>query len=116
MTVTVPANVSGLALLQCHMVGGIAHLRGYDLARPAGPQRGDGLHARRATRVKRAVKRKKLPSSPMAIATAPAYDPMLDHRIAAEVAASSSPGSPASATIAALGRKVPVGRRRRRRR
>ncbi len=31
MAVTVPANISGLALIQCHMVAGIAHLRGYDL-------------------------------------------------------------------------------------
>ncbi len=34
MAMTVPANISGLALLQCHMVAGIAHLRGYDLADP----------------------------------------------------------------------------------
>jgi hypothetical protein len=34
MTVTVPANISGLALIQCRMVAGIAHVRGYDLADP----------------------------------------------------------------------------------
>ena len=31
-----PANITGLALIQSRMVAGIAHLRGYDLARPAG--------------------------------------------------------------------------------
>jgi len=31
MAVMVPTNVSGLALLQCRMIAGIAHLRGYDL-------------------------------------------------------------------------------------
>ena len=30
----IPANIAGLALLQCRMVAGIAHLRGYDLADP----------------------------------------------------------------------------------
>ena len=31
MAVTVPANIAGLALIQCRMVAAIAHLRGYDL-------------------------------------------------------------------------------------
>ena len=31
MTVMVPANIAGLALIQCRMVAAIAHLRGYDL-------------------------------------------------------------------------------------
>src|SRR5690349_205038 len=31
---TIPANVTGLALIQCRMVAGIAHLRGYDLEDP----------------------------------------------------------------------------------
>ena len=34
MAVTIPANVSGLALVQCRMIAGIAHLRGYDLDDP----------------------------------------------------------------------------------
>src|SRR4051794_37182554 len=29
MAVTVPANITGLALIQCRMVAAIAHLRGY---------------------------------------------------------------------------------------
>ena len=32
--VAIPANITGLALIQCRMVAGIAHLRGYDLADP----------------------------------------------------------------------------------
>src|ERR687896_442473 len=31
---TIPANISGMALIQCRMVAGIAHLRGYDLEDP----------------------------------------------------------------------------------
>src|SRR5919112_415168 len=32
--VTIPANITGLAVIQCRMVAGIAHLRGYDLEDP----------------------------------------------------------------------------------
>ena len=32
--VTIPANITGLALIQCRMIAGIAHLRGYDLDDP----------------------------------------------------------------------------------
>jgi len=34
MAVTVPTNITGLALIQCRMVAGIVHLRGYDLDDP----------------------------------------------------------------------------------
>src|SRR6478736_7004044 len=34
LAVTVPVNLSGLALIQCRMVAGIAHLRGYELSDP----------------------------------------------------------------------------------
>ena len=29
--VTIPTNITGLALIQCRMIAGIAHLRGYDV-------------------------------------------------------------------------------------
>jgi hypothetical protein len=107
MAVAVPANVSGLALLQCHLVGGIAHLRGYDLGDPRvrnavmacmlGPDA-----------VKRLVKKGTLPSSPMAIATAPAYDPTLDDRIATEVAGELLTRVAGKRGLAALSRRMPV--------
>ena len=67
MAVTIPANVTGLALLQCRMVAGIAHLRGHDL---------DDPRVRNAIlalllgedQVHELVKRKKIPSTPMALA------------------------------------------------
>src|SRR5690349_5535861 len=34
ITYLAPANITGLALVQCRMIAGIAHLRGYDLADP----------------------------------------------------------------------------------
>src|SRR5689334_19208452 len=77
--------VSGLALLQCRMVAGIAHLRGHDL---------DDPRVRNAVlalllgeeQVRDLVKKRKLPATPMALATAPAHDPTLDGTISAVVA------------------------------
>lgn len=83
--VTIPANVTGLALLQSRMIAGIAHLRGYDL---------DDPRVRNAVlvcilgedRVDELVTARRLPAPPMALATAPAHDPGLDHAISTEVA------------------------------
>ncbi|SDS30224.1 EcsC protein family protein [Nocardioides scoriae] len=71
--VTVPANISGLALLQCRMVGAIAHLRGHDL---------DDSRVRNAVlatmmgkeAVTGLVKKGKLPGTPYQIATLPASE------------------------------------------
>jgi hypothetical protein len=86
MTVLVPANITGLALVQCRMIAGIAHLRGYDLHDPRVRNAvlvcllgEDAVHER--------VTSQKLPAPPMALATAPAHDPWLDDVISAEVAA-----------------------------
>jgi hypothetical protein len=84
-TVLIPANVTGLALIECRMIAGIAHLRGYDL---------DDPRVRNAVltcmlgeeQVDRLVRKRKLPAPPMALATAPAHDPDLDRIISAEVA------------------------------
>lgn len=35
LAVTLPANIAGLALVQCHLAAGIAHLRGYKLTDPS---------------------------------------------------------------------------------
>ena len=77
LAVSIPANVTGLALLQCHLVAMIAHLRGYDL---------DDPRVRNAIlacllgddSVNDLIKKKKLPGNPMAIATSPVHDPELD--------------------------------------
>lgn len=107
MTVTVPANVSGLALLQCHMVAGIAHLRGYDLADPR--VRNAVLACMLGEEaVNSLVRRKRLPSSPMAIATAPAYDEGLDRKIAGEVASELMGRTAGKRTLTMLGRRTPV--------
>lgn len=83
--ITLPANVTGLALIQCRMIAGIAHLRGHDLSDPKVRNAilacllGEEL-------VNPLIKRKKLPGTPMALATAPAYDAQLSTMLAGEVA------------------------------
>jgi hypothetical protein len=107
MTVTVPANIAGLALIQCRMVAGIAHLRGYDL---------EDRRVRNAIlatllgeqRVVQLVGRKKLPGTPMAIATAPVPDPAVDNLVTGEVASELISRVAGKRLAAVVGRKVPV--------
>ncbi len=107
MAVAIPVNISGLALLQCHLVAGIAHLRGYDLQDPR--VRNAVIECLLgADGVKSLVKKKRLPSSPMAIATAPTYDAELDRRIGAEVAGELIARAAGKKTIAIIARRTPV--------
>ena len=84
-TVTIPANVAGLALIQSRMVAGIAHLHGYDLEDPRVRNAVLACMLGREV-VDRKIKEHRLPGPPMAIATAPVHDPDLDRVISAEVA------------------------------
>ena len=105
--VTIPANVTGLALIQCRMVAGIAHLRGHDLADPRvrnailalllGEEQVDEL-----------VRKKKLPTTPMALATAPAHDPTIDGTISAVVASDIIARVAGKRLATAVGRRIPV--------
>jgi hypothetical protein len=104
---TIPANVSGLALIQCRMVAGIAHLRGYDLD---DPRVRDAILACMLGEetVRKLVKRRKLPAPPMAIATAPTHDPHLDSVMAAEVASELITRVAGKRIATTVGRRVPV--------
>jgi hypothetical protein len=104
---TIPANIAGLAMLQCRMVAGIAHLRGYDL---------QDSRVRNAIltcmlgedAVTSLVKKRKLPAPPMAIATAPTHDPALDRLIAAEVTSELLTKVAGKRVATTIGRRVPV--------
>jgi hypothetical protein len=105
--VTIPANIAGLALLQCRMIAGIAHLRGYDLH---DPRVKDAIMACMLGEdgVKALVKKKKLPAPPMAIATAPVHDPRLDKVVAAEVTSDMLKRMAGKRLVTSVGRKVPI--------
>jgi hypothetical protein len=107
LPVMIPANVTGLALLQCHLVAGIAHLRGYDLDDPrvrnavlACLLGEDGVH--------NLIRRKRMPSTPMAIATSPMYDPQLDKRIGTIVTAELWAKITGRRAAIMVGRRVPL--------
>lgn len=107
MPVAVPANIGGLAMVQCRLVAAIAHLRGYDLADP---------RVRNAVlasllgeeRLHDLVARRKLPGPPMALATAPVHDPDLDVVMANEVAAELMTRVAGKRLAYTVGRRVPV--------
>jgi hypothetical protein len=102
----VPANVAGVTIVQCHLVAGIAHLRGYDLENP---------RVRNAIlacmlgedAVKDLVKHHRLPSSPMALATSPVHDPVLDETLSKEVTSELVGRTAGRRAVTLIGRRVP---------
>lgn len=104
---TIPTNITGVALIQCRMIAGIAHLRGYDL---------DDPRVRNAIltclvgedHVNHLVKKRKLPAPPMALATAPIHDPDLDAVISAEVASELVNKVVGKRLAITVGRRVPI--------
>ena len=107
MAVMVPTNVTGLTLIQCRMVAGIAHLRGYDLDDPRvrnailTTMLGDDV-------IDALVKKRKLPAPPMAMATAPVHDPGLDRIISAAGAAELISRIAGKRLATTIGRKIPI--------
>ncbi|MDR1386750.1 MAG: EcsC family protein [Propionibacteriaceae bacterium] len=79
-----PANLAGVVMVQTRLIGCVAHLHGYDLDDPRvrtavvmcllGPKE-----------LRRQVKRGELPSTPLAVATAPVHDPALTNQVAKRV-------------------------------
>ena len=104
---TIPANIAGLAMLQARMVAGIAHLRGYDVH---DARVGNAILATMLGEetVASLVRKKVIPAPPMAIATAPAYDPHLDRLIASEVTSELLTRVAGKRVATTVGRRVPV--------
>jgi hypothetical protein len=107
MAFTVPTNISGLALVECRMIAGIAHLRGYDLGDPR-VRNAVLLCLLGEESVRDLVRAKKLPSPPMALATAPAHDPDLARVISAEVAADLVAKVAGKRLAGTVGRRIPL--------
>lgn len=84
LPVALPANLAGLAVVQMRMIAGIAHLRGYDV---------NNRRVRSALtltmlgedEVRKRVSSGRLPSTPMGVATAPVFDPALEHMVSERV-------------------------------
>lgn len=107
MAFTVPTNITGLALVQCRMVAGIAHLRGYDLS---------DARSRAAIlacllgedKILKMVKQRALPGTPMELAAAAAYDETLGPLLANEVATELIGRAAGKRLATTVGRRVPV--------
>jgi hypothetical protein len=105
--VTVPANIAGLALIQCRLVAAIVHLRGYDL---------EDRRTRNAIlaslvdeeRMRGLISKQKFPGTPMAIATAPVADAHLDSIVSSEVASELMTSVAGKKLATTVGRRVPV--------
>ena len=106
-TVAIPANITGLALIQCRMVAGIAHVRGYDLADPR-VRNAILISLLGEESVNKLVKKKKLPAPPMALATAPQHDAHLDKIISSEVASELITRVAGKRLATVVGRRIPV--------
>ena len=106
-TVAIPANITGLALIQCRMVAGIAHVRGYDLADPR-VRNAVLISLLGEESVNKLVKKKKLPAPPMALATAPQHDAHLDKIISSEVASELITRVAGKRLATVIGRRIPV--------
>ncbi len=106
-TVAIPANITGLALIQCRMVAGIAHVRGYDLADPR-VRNAVLISLLGEESVNKLVKKKKLPAPPMALATAPQHDAHLDKIISSEVASELITRVAGKRLATVVGRRIPV--------
>lgn len=104
---SLPANVVGVTLVQCHLVASIAHLRGYDIEDPRVRNAILAVMMGRET-VQDMIDRKRLPSSPMALATSPVHDPTLDDRIAKEVTSELIGRTIGRRAVMLVGRRVPL--------
>lgn len=107
LAISMPANVAGLALLECHLVAGIAYLRGYDI---------DDPRVRNAIlvcllgedTVSDLIRKKRLPASPMALATSPVHDPELDTMIATQVTTELVAKIGGRRAVLFVGRRIPM--------
>lgn len=107
MAVTVPANITGLALIQCRMVAGIVHLRGYDLADPR--TRAAILTCLLGEEhILKMITAGTLPGTPMEVASIAMYDETLDTVLANEVASELITRAAGKRLATTVGRRVPV--------
>ena len=105
--VAIPANIAGLALVQCHLIAGIAHLRGYNLADP---------RVRNAVLacmvgqvgVMQLIRWGRISESPRELATDPDPDPETDQVISRVVATELLAQMGGKRVVTFVGRRIPL--------
>lgn len=106
-TIVAPANIAGLTVIQSRMVAGIVHLRGYDLDEPR-VRNAIMVALLGEDGVNKLLKTKKIPATPMAIATAPALDPQLDRAVSGVLAGELVARVVGKRMATTVGRRVPL--------
>jgi|tagenome__1003787_1003787.scaffolds.fasta_scaffold20543300_1 hypothetical protein len=86
LAVTIPANLTGVAVVQVRMVAAVAHLRGYDVNDPR-VRTALVMCLLGGDEVAKRIGDGSLPTSPMAVATAPVFDAGLDRQVSEAVLA-----------------------------
>jgi len=89
LPIGLPANIAGMATLGIRMVAGIAHLRGYDIT-DRRVRTAIALSTLGEEEIGRLIADGKLPTTPLAVATAPMFDPDLERVISERIAGSLS--------------------------
>jgi len=105
--ITTPANITGVVVIQMRLVACIAHLRGYDI---------DDRRVRTAMlmcllgddELTRQIASGRLPTSPMAVATAPVSDSDLDLKVAERIVADVLTNVGGKRLSSLVGRKIPL--------
>jgi len=105
--VTTPANLTGVVVVQIRMVACIAHLRGYDI---------DDNRVRTAMLMcllgeddlADAIASGALPTSPLAVATAPVFDADLDRKVSERVVSALLANMSGKRLTSLVGRRIPL--------
>ncbi len=103
----VPANLAGITIVQSRLVASIVHLRGYDVDDPRVRSAIVMTLLGRAT-VHELIDKGELPATPMAVATAPAWDSALEQQIAEKVVSSLMAQIGGKQAVSFAGKRVPV--------
>jgi uncharacterized protein (DUF697 family) len=105
--VTTPANLTGVIVIQIRMVACIAHLRGYDV---------NDNRVRTAMlmcllgeeELAEGIATGTLPTTPLAVATAPVFDAQLDQVVCERVVTALLSGMGGKRLTAMMGRRIPL--------
>lgn len=102
-----PANIAGLAIVQIRLVAAIAHLRGYDVDDPR-VRTAMALCLAGDAGVAAMIERNEIPTTPLAIATAPIFDASLDQLVAEKVFGDLGGRLGGRQAVLLLARRIPV--------
>jgi hypothetical protein len=102
-----PANMAGVAIVQIRLVASIAHLRGYDLDDPR-VRTAMVLCLLGEHGVAQMIERNEVPTTPMAIATAPAFDPSLDRLVSEKVFGEIASRLGGRQAVVLIARRIPL--------